>query len=58
MAFSKSRIVGAVEIGTSKITVLVGEVSGSRLHVIGLGEFPSRGVVKGVVVRTRVATRR
>ncbi len=50
MAFSKSRIVGAVEIGTSKITVLVGEVSGSRLHVIGLGEFPSRGVVKGVVV--------
>lgn len=49
-AFSKSRIVGAVEIGTSKITVLVGEVSGSRLHVIGLGEFPSRGVVKGVVV--------
>ena len=49
-AFSKSRIVGAVEIGTSKVSVLVGEVSGSRLHVIGLGEFPSRGVVKGVVV--------
>jgi cell division protein FtsA len=50
MTFSKSRIVGAVEIGTSKVTVLVGEVSGTRLHVIGLGEFPSRGVVKGVVV--------
>jgi cell division protein FtsA len=49
-AFSKSRIVGAVEIGTSKVTALVGEVSGSRLDVIGLGEFPSRGVVKGVVV--------
>jgi cell division protein FtsA len=46
----KSRIVGAVEIGTSKITVLVGEVAGPRLNVVGLGEFPSRGVVKGVVV--------
>jgi cell division protein FtsA len=46
----KSRIVGAVEIGTSKVTVLVGEVSGNRLNVVGLGEFPSRGVVKGVVV--------
>lgn len=46
----KSRIVGAVEIGTSKITVLVGEVAGPRLNVVGFGEFPSRGVVKGVVV--------
>ncbi len=46
----KSQIVGAVEIGTSKITVLVGEASGSRLNVVGLGEFPSRGVIKGVVV--------
>jgi cell division protein FtsA len=47
---SKSRIVGAVEIGTSKVTVLVGEIVGSRLNVVGLGEFPSRGVVKGTVV--------
>lgn len=54
-AFSKSRIVGAVEIGTSKITVLVGEIAGSRLNVIGFGEFPSRGVVKGVVVDSKAA---
>ena len=54
-AFSKSRIVGAVEIGTSKITVLVGEISGSSLAVIGFGEFPSRGVVKGVVVDSKAA---
>jgi cell division protein FtsA len=46
----KSRIVGAVEIGTSKVTVLVGEVVGSRLNVVGLGEFPSGGVLKGTVV--------
>lgn len=51
----KSRIVGAVEIGTSKVSVLVGEIAGSSLNVIGLGEFPSRGVVKGVVVDARAA---
>jgi cell division protein FtsA len=55
-AFSKSRIVGAVEIGTSKITVLVGEVSGASLNVIGLGEYRSRGVVKGVVVDSSAAS--
>ncbi len=54
-AFSKSRIVGAVEIGTSKITVLVGEIAGPRLHVIGFGEFPSRGVIKGMVVDSKTA---
>ena len=54
-AFSKSRIVGAVEIGTTKVTVLVGEIAGPRLHVIGFGEFPSRGVVKGVVVDSKAA---
>lgn len=46
---NKSRIVAAVEIGTSKISVLVGEASGSRLNVIGFGEHPSMGVVKGTV---------
>ena len=54
-AFSNSRIVGAVEIGTSKVTVLVGEVAGSKLNLIGLGESPSRGVVKGVVVDSPAA---
>lgn len=54
-AFSKPRIVGAVEIGTSKVTVLVGEVAGQRLNVVGFGEFPSRGVVKGVVTDSKAA---
>jgi cell division protein FtsA len=54
-AFSKPRIVGAVEIGTTKVTVLVGEVAGASLNLIGFGEFPSRGVVKGVVVDSKAA---
>lgn len=47
---SKSKIIGAFEIGTSKITVLIGELTNGRsLHIIGFGKFPSRGVIKGSV---------
>ncbi len=54
---SKSRIVGAVEIGTSKVAVLVGElVSGRSLSLIGFGECQSRGVIKGTVMDFKAAT--
>ena len=54
---SKSRIVGAVEIGTSKVAVLVGElVSGRSLSLIGFGECQSRGVIKGTVTDFKAAT--
>jgi cell division protein FtsA len=33
----------------------VGEVTGPSLNVIGFGEFPSRGVVKGMVVDSKAA---
>jgi cell division protein FtsA len=46
----KSMIVG-LDIGTSKVAALVGEVSGSgEIEIIGLGAQPSRGLKKGVVV--------
>lgn len=53
---SKSRIIGAVEIGTSKISVLVGELNGRELALIGHGECPSRGVIKGAVVDYKAAS--
>lgn len=54
---SKSRIVGAVEVGTSKVAVLVGElVSGRSLSLIGFGECQSRGVIKGTVTDFKAAT--
>lgn len=54
---SKSKFIGAVEIGTSKVTVLVGELTNGRsLHIIGLGQFPSRGVIKGSVVDFKAAS--
>ena len=53
---SKTTFIGAVEIGTSKITVLVGEYTGRELTIIGRGECASRGVIKGTVVDFKAAS--
>ena len=53
---SCTTFIGAVEIGTSKITVLVGEYTGRELAIIGRGECTSRGVIKGNVVDYRAAS--
>ena len=46
----KSMIVG-LDIGTSKITSIVGEVNeDQQLEIVGIGSHPSRGLKKGVVV--------
>jgi cell division protein FtsA len=53
---NSSRIIGAVEIGTGKIAVLVGEIArGRSLNIIGVGVAPSRGVMKGEVVDYKAA---
>jgi cell division protein FtsA len=50
MTESKDLIVG-LDIGTSKIVALVGEVMPEGgLNIIGMGQAPSRGLKKGVVV--------
>ncbi len=53
---SSTTFIGAVEIGTSKTTVLVGEHSGRELTIIGRGECASRGVIKGSVVDYKAAS--
>lgn len=53
---SKTTFIGAVEIGTSKVTALVGEYTGREIVIIGCGECSSRGVIKGSVVDYRAAT--
>ena len=40
----------ALDIGTSKIAVIVGEVAGDEVTVLSLGSCPSRGMKRGVVV--------
>jgi cell division protein FtsA len=54
---SKTKLIGAVEIGTSKVAVLVGELTrGRTLNIIGLGACQSRGVIKGGVVDYKEAS--
>ncbi len=54
---SHSRVVGAVEIGTSKVAVLLGEIVGeSGLNIIGHSASSSKGVKKGVVTDLNAAS--
>lgn len=53
----KSKIIGAVEIGTSKVVVLVGDiVNGRSLSIIGMGQCSSRGVIKGDIIDFKAAS--
>lgn len=53
---SKPRFIGAVEIGTSRISALVGEYTGREIAIIGYGESASTGIIKGSVVDYRAAS--
>src|SRR3990172_1612248 len=46
----KEDIVVGLDIGTTKICAVVGEVSGNAVNIIGIGTHPSVGLRKGVVV--------
>ncbi|MDE0419545.1 MAG: cell division protein FtsA [Gammaproteobacteria bacterium] len=51
MASSEGHRIVGLDIGTSKVAAIVGEVSASgEIEVIGIGSYPSRGLRKGVVV--------
>jgi len=51
------RIVACIDVGTSKICTLIGEVDQvGNLRVVGVGIVPSRGIRKGVVVNAQEAT--
>ena len=54
---AQSRVVGAVEIGTSKVTVLLGEIVGDAgLNIIGHTSCSSKGVQKGVITDLKAAS--
>lgn len=46
----KEDIIVGLDIGTTKICAVVGEVSGDEINIIGIGTYPSIGLRKGVVV--------
>lgn len=43
-------IIFALDIGTTKVCALVGEVGEGQLQIIGLGVTPSRGMRKGMII--------
>ena len=48
MPKNENRVVG-LDIGTTKILAVVGEITDKGLDIIGIGSSPSRGMRKGVV---------
>ncbi len=47
----RSKVIAGVDIGTGKVTVLLGEiVEGRSLNVIGMGQSSSKGMLKGEIV--------
>jgi cell division protein FtsA len=46
----KENIVVGLDIGTTKISAIVGEVNENGVEIIGIGTQPSRGMRKGVVI--------
>ena len=48
---SDENMIVALDIGTSKVVTLIGELNeDGRLDIVGIGKSPSRGMKKGVVV--------
>ncbi|MGH7321510.1 MAG: cell division protein FtsA, partial [Candidatus Rokuibacteriota bacterium] len=45
-----SRTVAGLDVGTSKICAVIGELTPTGVDIVGLGKHPSRGLRKGVVV--------
>ncbi len=54
---AKEQIVVGLEIGTSKVAAVVGDVRPDEFHILGVGLTPSRGVRKGEVVDMETAAR-
>jgi len=46
----KDSVVVGLDIGTTKICTVVGEIGEGRVNIIGLGTHPSKGLRKGMVV--------
>ncbi|MCK5553063.1 MAG: cell division protein FtsA [Deltaproteobacteria bacterium] len=50
MAGKDNKLLVGLDIGTTKICAIVGEVQNGLVNIIGIGSNPSRGLRKGVVV--------
>ncbi len=54
----KERIIVAMDIGTSKVTTLVGDIDNvDNLYIVGFGEAKTRGIERGVIVKSNDVVR-
>ncbi len=54
----RERAIVAIDIGTSKITVLVGDIDNiDNLYIVGFGEAKTKGMEKGVIVKSQDVVR-
>ena len=49
-------VIFGVDIGTTKVCALVGEMRDSQIQIVGLGNVPAQGMRKGVIVDVAKAT--
>ena len=47
---NRSKTVASIDIGTSKISVVIGEVTRDGIDIIGAGSHPSSGIKKGRII--------
>lgn len=47
---SQSELYVSLDIGSSSVKVLIGEVDGGSLHVVGVGNVQSEGIRKGTII--------
>jgi cell division protein FtsA len=50
MAGRNDNLIVGLDIGTTKICAIVGNVTEDGLDIVGIGTSPSRGLRKGVVI--------
>ena len=47
---ARDNLIVGLDIGTTKICAIVGEVTSNGVDIVGIGSHPSRGLRKGVVI--------
>jgi cell division protein FtsA len=56
-AFSDNEVIAGLDLGTTKVSVIVAEQTEDGVDIIGIGSVPSNGLKKGVVVNIDATVR-
>jgi len=56
-AFSENEVIAGLDLGTTKVSVIVAEQTEDGVDIIGIGSVPSNGLKKGVVVNIDATVR-